>query len=110
MTSMINTNVFFDFTEKGGDGVALTVADPSEKVVGTHTFTLATASDDALMCVYVPSTNYGGAGAYASFALTVDIIEISATSPSDAGRNIPFYLYYDSHVALTTSDSVKIGT
>ena len=78
----------------GGNGVALTV--PSgEKTSGTHTFTLATGADNAKVCILVPSASYGGTNAYKDFGLTVDIIEISATTPSNAGTNIQFYLYYD---------------
>ena len=94
----------------GGAGTALTVAAPGEKTTGTHTFTLATGANDAKVCFLIPSTSYGGSNAYADFSITVDVIEISSSSPSNAGRNIQFYLYYDNQVALTTSDVVKIGT
>jgi hypothetical protein len=97
-------------TITGGGGVSLTVTDPGEKTSGTHTFTLDTAADNAIMCILVPSANYGGSNAYATFSLQLDIIEISATSPSNAGTNIQFYLYFDTQVALTTSDTIKIGT
>jgi len=85
-------------TISGGNGVALTVAGSSEKTTGTHTFTLDTGADNAKVCILVPSASYGGSNAYADFGLVVDIIEISASSPSNAGQNIQFYLYYDRSV------------
>jgi hypothetical protein len=96
-------------TISGGAAQQLAVSSPGELTTATLTFQLATAHSNARICFFVPSSNYGGSGAYAG-STTVTIADVVSTTPSKAGTNIQFYLYLDSSLGITTSDMIKIAT
>ncbi len=93
----------------GGTGKAVTSSN-NGKTSATASFTMTAVAAAAKICVLVPSTNYGGTGAYAdtSSADTVTIADITSRSPATVGLYVATQLTIAGN-SLTTNDEIAIA-